>query len=47
MNGPVTYDNVYIGMNYDARLATIGWDKPGFNDSAWSVCYSHPIASRG
>eukprot|EP00026_Physarum_polycephalum_P001443 Phypoly_transcript_01444.p1 GENE.Phypoly_transcript_01444~~Phypoly_transcript_01444.p1 ORF type:complete len:1095 (+),score=131.93 Phypoly_transcript_01444:37-3285(+) len=35
-NGPVTYDNVYVGENYDARRATLGWDKAGFNDSLWN-----------
>jgi alpha-L-rhamnosidase len=36
-NGPVTFDDVYIGENYDARLATLGWDKPDYNDSAWQA----------
>jgi alpha-L-rhamnosidase len=35
-SGPVTYNDVYGGEDFDARLVQIGWDKPGFDDSAWS-----------
>ncbi len=34
--GPVIRDSVYNGEIYDARLATPGWDRPGFDDSAWA-----------
>ncbi|MDZ4659566.1 MAG: glycoside hydrolase family 78 protein [Bythopirellula sp.] len=34
--GPVTYNDVYGGENYDARLVQPGWDSPGFNDQAWA-----------
>jgi alpha-L-rhamnosidase len=37
IKGPVRWDNVYIGEDYDARLATVGWDKTGYNDSTWQV----------
>lgn len=32
---PVTFTSIYGGEDYDARLEQDGWDKPGFNDSAW------------
>ena len=34
-SGPVTFDHVYGGEDYDARLEQPGWSSPGFNDSAW------------
>ncbi|MGC4073721.1 MAG: family 78 glycoside hydrolase catalytic domain [Nibricoccus sp.] len=33
--GPITFSNVYGGEDYDARLESAGWDKPGFDDSSW------------
>ncbi len=33
--GPVTYNSIYNGETYDARLELPGWDKPGFDDSRW------------
>lgn len=33
--GPLQYNNLYVGENYDARLEMPGWDKPGFDDSSW------------
>ena len=33
--GPYTYNNIYSGDRYDARLNHDGWMKPGFDDSAW------------
>ncbi len=33
--GPITFDGIYTGEVYDARLEAPGWDKAGFNDSAW------------
>ena len=33
--GPVTYNDIYGGEDYDARLFAPGWDKPGFDDSSW------------
>jgi hypothetical protein len=32
---PVTFNCVYGGESYDARLEQKGWDKPGFDDAAW------------
>ncbi len=34
--GPVVLDGIRNGEVYDARLEQPGWDKPGFNDSAWA-----------
>lgn len=33
--GPVRFNNIYLGEVYDARLEVRGWDTPGFDDSAW------------
>ncbi|MFT3751530.1 MAG: glycoside hydrolase family 78 protein [Paludibacter sp.] len=32
---PITFNDIYGGEDYDARLEQNGWDKPGFNDGAW------------
>ena len=34
--GPVLRNNIYLGETYDARRKLPGWDKPGFDDSAWN-----------
>ena len=34
-HGPITYNCVYDGETYDARLEQEGWNMPGFNDSSW------------
>ena len=33
--GPVAKNNVYLGEWYDARNELPGWDRSGFDDSAW------------
>jgi alpha-L-rhamnosidase len=33
--GPILGDSVYDGEVYDARRETPGWDRSGFDDSAW------------
>ncbi|WP_141584546.1 family 78 glycoside hydrolase catalytic domain [Actinomadura sp. WMMA1423] len=33
--GPVRYDSLYGGETYDAREDKPGWDRPGFDASAW------------
>ncbi len=33
--GPITANNFYDGEEYDARLESPGWTKPGFDDSKW------------
>lgn len=35
-DGPIISDSIYNGEIYDARLETPGWDRPEFDDSAWS-----------
>ena len=32
---PITSNCIYDGEHYDARLEQDGWDRPGFDDSAW------------
>jgi alpha-L-rhamnosidase len=32
---PVTFNSIYGGEDFDARLETAGWDKPGLKDSAF------------
>lgn len=32
---PLTYNNVYGGEDYDARLEQEGWSEPGFDDAGW------------
>ncbi len=35
VGGPTRYDSYYLGETYDARREIRGWDRPGFDDSAW------------
>jgi alpha-L-rhamnosidase len=34
--GPVRANGIYAGEDYDARLEQPGWDRAGFDDSAWT-----------
>jgi alpha-L-rhamnosidase len=34
--GPIVFDSVYGGEDYDARLEQPGWDRPAFDDQHWS-----------
>lgn len=34
-DGPIRFNNTYLGEIYDARLELPGWDAPGFDDSSW------------
>lgn len=34
--GPYTYNNIYSGDRYDARLEETGWNTAGFDDSKWN-----------
>lgn len=36
-DGPWVHNNIYSGDAYDARLEIPGWNKPGFDDSAWKA----------
>ncbi len=33
--GPITFSSTYGGEDFDARLEPQGWDRTGFDDSAW------------
>jgi len=33
--GPITFNSIYGGEDCDARLAPPGWNRSGFDDSAW------------
>lgn len=35
-DGPTTYDSIYLGEKYDARLEPEGWGTADFDDSIWS-----------
>lgn len=35
-SGPVIYNDIFGGEDYDARLAESGWDKPGFDRDSWT-----------
>jgi alpha-L-rhamnosidase len=34
--GPIVFSCIYGGEDYDARREQPGWDKPGFDDAAWT-----------
>jgi alpha-L-rhamnosidase len=36
-DGPITFDSIYGGENYDARAEKPGWDTPDYDDSRWSM----------
>lgn len=42
--GPVTFDDMYDGERYDARLEQDGWDMPHFDDSEWKA--PEPVAEK-
>ena len=33
--GPVTFSHIFAGEDFDARRQLSGWDRVGFDDSAW------------
>lgn len=40
---PITFNCIYGGEDYDARLEQDGWEKPGFDDANWKpVVLQHP-----
>lgn len=41
--GPIVFDSVYGGEDYDARLVQQGWDETGFNDFKWA----QPAVTKG
>lgn len=44
-DGPFVNNDIYAGDTYDARKAVAGWDKPGFDDSAWADAVAVPDPS--
>ena len=34
---PITFNDIYGGEDYDARLEQKGWNSPGFDDAAWKL----------
>jgi alpha-L-rhamnosidase len=40
--GPITFDSIYGGENYDARLEVPGWDTAAFDDSTWPAAVIAP-----
>ncbi len=38
-HGPIRANNEYDGEEYDARGELAGWDRPGFDDSAWDAAH--------
>ncbi len=48
--GATTRASIYDGEDHDARLESIGWSSPGFDDSAWSavdlIQHHGPLSSR-
>lgn len=44
--GTLLFDNIHVGVTYDARLEADGWNRSGFDDSHWqSVCFTQSPAS--
>jgi len=35
--GPIVFTCIFGGEDYDARREQAGWDRPGFDDKAWSA----------
>jgi alpha-L-rhamnosidase len=33
--GPITFNGIFSGEDFDARLRPVGWDRPNFDDSTW------------
>lgn len=44
-DGPITFSCIYGGEDYDARKELPGWDRPGFDDSAWQ--HAQPVEAPG
>ncbi len=39
---PITYNNIRVGMTYDARLEKPGWNSSNYDDSKWYDVYVMP-----
>ena len=40
--GPITFNNIYYGEIYDARLKQTGWSEAGFDASKWDSAMERP-----
>jgi alpha-L-rhamnosidase len=40
--GPLRFNNIYLGEVHDARLERTGWDTAGYDDHAWGVASLAP-----
>lgn len=40
--GPITFNNIYFGEIYDARLEQTGWTETGFDDTKWDRVIARP-----
>ena len=40
--GPITFNNIYYGEVYDARLEQTGWSEACFDDSKWATAMKRP-----
>ena len=45
--GPTTVAAMYSGEDYDARLASEGWDKPGFDERRWTAAVENSAPPAG
>ncbi len=44
-DSPIIWNNIYTAEHFDARLAQEGWNKAGFDDSAWAPAVERPAPS--
>jgi alpha-L-rhamnosidase len=44
--GPIRHADIQIGCEYDARLEMPGWDRTGFDDSAWEPVFAISMSGR-
>ncbi len=40
---PITYNSIFGGEDYDARMEQSGWDQTGFDDSKWKTAISAKV----
>jgi len=48
-DGPIRENGLYFGERIDARIVVDGWDRPGFDDRAWTSAMTvagYPLASQ-
>ncbi|GMU36762.1 MAG: family 78 glycoside hydrolase catalytic domain [Phycisphaerae bacterium] len=45
LDGPIRTNDLMDGETYDARRELPGWDKPGFDDAAWTPAQVRPAPS--